>query len=86
MQSFLSHHFKFELLLSYQLHVAISVIFTSEAQLLYLYDIDVRVLFGGFSNNTSYPSEVSHTFVFVYMREFGYYILFEACRNGEKSL
>ena len=29
---------------------------------------------------------VSHTFVFVYMREFGYYILFGASRNEEKSL
>ena len=26
---------------------------------------------------------VSHTFVFVYMREFGYYILFGACRNEQ---
>ena len=26
---------------------------------------------------------VSYTFVFVYMREFGYYILFGACRNEE---
>ena len=24
---------------------------------------------------------MSHTFVFVYVREFGYYILFGACRN-----
>ena len=27
---------------------------------------------------------VSHIFVFVYIREFGYYILFGACRNEEK--
>ena len=27
---------------------------------------------------------VSHTFVFVYMLEFGYYILFGACRNEGK--
>ena len=28
---------------------------------------------------------VSHSFVFVYMREFGYYILFGACRNEGNS-
>ena len=29
---------------------------------------------------------VSHTFVFVYMQEFGYYILFGSSQNEEKSL
>jgi len=35
----------------------------------------------GFIYIVTVPRLVSHSFVFVYKREFGYYILLGACRN-----